>query len=206
MIKLIWPRKRLLKNELPEKVQEIQEAHPDDEIEVWAEDEHRMGTKPIVRRVWAPKGQRPIAVQRRGYKWLYVYAFVHPETGRAETYLLPTVNIVVFGIALALLAQAVGAGQGKQVIIVMDRAGWHKSEKLVIPDGIHLIFQPANSPEVQPAENMWDLLDEVVANCLITDIDELEELVAARCRDLPQMTEQISSRTLFPWWPCDNLS
>lgn len=197
MIKQTQPHKRLLKNELPEKVKELQEAYPNDEIEVWGEDEHRLGTQPIVRRVWAPKGKRPIVSQRRGYKWLYVYAFVNPRTGRLETFLLPTVNIVLFSIALALFAQAVGAGQGKQIVIVMDRAGWHTSGKLEIPDGIHIIHQPSHSPELQPAEHLWTLVDEVIANRVLT-IDEIEELVVARCRHLSQRTDDISSRTLFP--------
>jgi hypothetical protein len=52
--------------------------HPDKAVEVWATDEHRIGLKPILRRVWAPKGQRPIALGHHRYKWLYVTAFVQP--------------------------------------------------------------------------------------------------------------------------------
>jgi transposase len=55
--------------------------HPDKAIEVWATDEHRIGLKPIIRRVWAPKGQRPIALGHHRYKWLYVTAFVQPISG-----------------------------------------------------------------------------------------------------------------------------
>ena len=36
--------------------------HPDAVIEVFAIDEHRIGLKPVLRRVWGPCGQRPIAV------------------------------------------------------------------------------------------------------------------------------------------------
>ena len=52
--------------------------HPDKPVEVWATDEHRLGLKPILRRVWAPKGQRPIALGHHRYKWVYVTAFVQP--------------------------------------------------------------------------------------------------------------------------------
>ena len=45
--------------------------HPDKPVEVWATDEHRIGLKPILRRLWAPKGQRPIALGHHRYKWLY---------------------------------------------------------------------------------------------------------------------------------------
>ena len=50
-------------------------------MEVWATDEHRIGLKPIIRRVWAPKGQRPTALGHHRYKWVYVTAFVQPTSG-----------------------------------------------------------------------------------------------------------------------------
>jgi hypothetical protein len=50
-------------------------------VEVWAEDEMRLGLKPLVRRVWARGGERPVAGARRCYEWLYLYGFVRPSTG-----------------------------------------------------------------------------------------------------------------------------
>ena len=50
-------------------------------VEAWAFDEHRLGLKPIIRRIWAPKGQRPKARARPRYQWLYLYAYVQPQTG-----------------------------------------------------------------------------------------------------------------------------
>ena len=47
-------------------------------VEVWAFDEHRLGLKPLRRRVWARRGQRPIALSHHKYRWLYLYGFVHP--------------------------------------------------------------------------------------------------------------------------------
>jgi hypothetical protein len=49
--------------------------------EVWAFDEHRVSLKPVLRRQWAPKEQRPIACASPRYEWLYLYAFVPPATG-----------------------------------------------------------------------------------------------------------------------------
>jgi hypothetical protein len=45
-------------------------------------DEHRIGLKPIVRGVWAPIGERPIALGHHRFEWLYVTGFVEPATGR----------------------------------------------------------------------------------------------------------------------------
>jgi hypothetical protein len=61
-------------------------------LEVWAFDEHRLGLKPVYRRVWALRGKTPLAWVRPRYRWLYVYGFVRPSTGESEFWLLPTVN------------------------------------------------------------------------------------------------------------------
>ena len=50
-------------------------------LEVWAMDEHRVGLKPVVRRVWAKRGARPVVEVRTRYEWTYVYGFVRPESG-----------------------------------------------------------------------------------------------------------------------------
>ena len=41
-----------------------------------------------------------------------------------------------------------------------DNAGWHRSKKVIIPKGIEIEFLPPYSPELQPAERLWQLVDE----------------------------------------------
>jgi len=67
------------------------------------------------------------------------------------------VNIEVFSLALAHFAQAVKAGPDRHVVLVLDRAGWHKSGEVLMPEGIHLLFLPPYSPELQPCEHLWPL-------------------------------------------------
>ena len=73
---------RLLKK-LPEQVEAVRAAHPQACVELWSMDEHRIGLKPILRRVWAPKGATVKAPVAPRYQWMYVFAFVHPESGRS---------------------------------------------------------------------------------------------------------------------------
>ncbi len=91
-----------------------------------------------MRRVWAPRGERPIASVHHRYEWLYLYSFVHPLTGQTESYIIPRVNIEWFNLALESFALAVGAGKDKIILLVIDRAGWHMSDKVVVPEGIYL--------------------------------------------------------------------
>jgi DDE superfamily endonuclease len=107
------------------KLEALREAHPGAEVELWAEDEARLGLKPVTRRVWAPVGKRPVARFKRGYKWTYLYGFVHPQSGKVFWLILPTVNTELFSLALEAFAKEVGAGEDKHVVLVVDQAGWH---------------------------------------------------------------------------------
>ena len=63
-----------------------------------------MGLKPIARRVWSPKGQRPRSCGRTRYQWLYLYGFVRPKTGQTFGVLLPRVKAQRMSEALAEFA------------------------------------------------------------------------------------------------------
>ncbi len=89
------------KKSLRVKLEKLQEAYPKaEQVELWAEDEARLGLKPVIRRVWAPVGRRPIARVERGYEWTYLYGFVRPESGEVFWLILPTVNVQLFSMAL----------------------------------------------------------------------------------------------------------
>ena len=42
------------------------------ELEVWAEDQHRVGLKPVLRKILAPKSERPIVRINPRYEWLWL--------------------------------------------------------------------------------------------------------------------------------------
>jgi|TARA_B100001964_G_C14127775_1_gene551370 transposase len=169
-------------------------------VQVWAQDEMRTGLQPILRRSWSPVGKRPIATCVKEYDWCYVYGFVRPATGDTEWLIMPTVNTNAFSSALKHFAKQVGASKHKKIVLVLDGAGWHRSKDLVIPDGIHLVFQPAYSPEVQPSERLWPLIREAIANLAFSTIYDLEDAIAKRCNQLSEQKELLKSYTLFHWW------
>ncbi len=183
------------------RLEDLEEAHPEAEVELWAEDEARLGLKPVVRRVWAPVGERPIARLKRGYEWTYLYGFVRPHSGEVFWLVLPTVNTGLFSMALAEFAKEVGAGEDKHVLLVVDKAGWHTGGEVEVPEGIHLEFLPSGSPELQPAERLWPLTNEALANRLFEEIEELEEVLVERCVEMLDQAETIRGLTNYHWWP-----
>lgn len=164
-------------------------------------DEHRLSLRPVVRRVWARCGQRPVVRVQPRYAWLTLAGFVHPAAGTTHWLILPTLSAATFMLALAHFAQEVGAGAAKRVLLVLDQAGAHLSTTLVVPDGIELVFLPAYAPELQPAEHLWPLVDEGVVNRHLADLDALDAAVGERCITLAEQPALIRSTTLFHWWP-----
>ena len=195
-------------------MRQVAAAFPRARVELWATDEHRIGLKPLLRRIWAPIGQRPIGqrpiapVQHR-YAWRYLVGFVHPASGRTLFHLATSVSSPLFEAELAAFARQAGAGPNKQIVLVLDRAGWHSSQRLRVPNHVHLLFLPPYSPELQPAEHLRPLINTPLINTplinrhfsSIEELEELEEAQLAHCVSLQRQPERIRSTTLFHWWP-----
>ena len=64
-------------------------------------------------------------------------------------------------------------------VLLLDRAGWHITDKLVVPPNITLIFLPPRAPELNPVENVWQYLR---ANWLSNRVfDTYDTIVDAAC-------------------------
>jgi len=186
---------------LAERKTELAQQFQEATVEVWSFDEHRLGLKPIIRKVWARVSERPVAAVNYRYEWTYLYGFVEPSTGKTAWLILPKVNVAWFNQALEVFAKQTGAGADKQILLVIDGAGWHRSDKVVLPEGIHLELLPPYSPELQPAERLWRIADEPLINRSFDTIDELEDILCERCVTLLSMTDEIRALTHYHWWP-----
>lgn len=175
--------------------------HPETRIDIFASDEHRIGLKPVIRRVWAPVGERPTALGHHRFDWLYVTAFVAPSSGETFWYIANGVSKPLFEALLALFARDTGAGKDRIILLLIDNAGWHTQQGLSVPDGIELIYLPPYTPELQPAETLWVHVDEPIANTYLQTIEELDRTIAAQCRKLSADQDRIKSQTCFNWWP-----
>lgn len=103
-------------------------AFPSASVELWgmgATDEQRIGRKPLLCRVWTPGGgSRPHARVQHRFAWRWRVGCVHPASGRTVFHLATAVSSERFEVELAAFAQQVGAGPTKQIVLVLDQAGW----------------------------------------------------------------------------------
>ena len=92
------------------------------------------------------KGSRPTALQQTEYEWVYLFGAVNPRTGDSSALLAPTVNTDYMNHHLRFISEQ--AGPEVHVVLVLDRAGWHLSKALQVPENITLLPLPPYSPSL----------------------------------------------------------
>ncbi len=145
-------------------------------VEVWFQDEARVGQQGSLSYVWAPIGSRPPMVRDTRRDSVYLFGAICPQRAAGAAIILPAVNIEGMNMHLEEISSQVAPGSVAAVIC--DGAGWHaKGRELTVPDNIVLVTLPPYSPELNPMENVWQYLR---ANKLSARIwDSYDEILAA---------------------------
>ena len=90
--------------------------------------------------------------------------------------------------------------RGAHAVLLLDRAGWHTTARLVVPKNLTLIFLPSRAPELNPAENVWQYLRQ---NWLSNRVfDTYEQIIEAACEAWNRLLAQpdtITSIGLRDW-------
>ena len=100
----------------------------DKPLEVWFQDEARIGQKGTLTRIWARIGSRPRGPRDSRYQWAYIFAAVCPERATAAALVMPYANTEAMALHLEEISRTVTSGA--HCALVLDGAGWHISAKL----------------------------------------------------------------------------
>ena len=192
-------RGRVQKN-FPERLNEIRAQLPSNtEIELWWQDEARVGQKNKITRRWARRGTRPSAPQDQRTKWAYVFGAICPAKGKAAGLVMPWADTHAMNLHLVEISQAVDPGA--HAVVILDQAGWHTTKRLAVPDNITLLPLPPRSPELNPAsrrlqanacrprvENVWQFMrDNWLSNRVF---DGYDDIVALCCEAWNKLVDQ----------------
>ena len=137
---------------------------PGTPVEIWFEDEMRVGQKGTLTRVWAETGSRPSAPRSDGYQSVYLFGAVCPARDRGCALILPRCDAAAMSLFLDELSGHVAPGA--HAILVLDGAGprwagahrpfgdgsasgrWHTAKDLRWPEQVTPLPLPAYSPEL----------------------------------------------------------
>jgi transposase len=134
---------------------------------------------------------------------VYLFGAVNPITGESSALLAPTVNTEYMNHHLRFLSEQ--AGPEVQVILVLDRAGWHVAKALEVQANVTLLYLPPYSPELNPVERLWAYLrSHYLSNRTYRDYDDL---LTASSTAWNQLTpEHLRSICRAEWIPRTNQS
>ncbi|WP_093087700.1 IS630 family transposase [Sphingobium sp. AP50] len=144
-------------------------------IEVWFQDEARIGQKNKITRRWARRGTRPSTPKDQRTKSAYIFGAICPELGKGAGLVLPFCNTQTMSLHLAEISLAIEPGA--YGVLLMDQAGWHMTGKLEVPENISIIPLPPKCPELNPVENIWQFMrDNWLSNRIFTSHDNIIDL------------------------------
>ncbi len=145
------------------------------EIEIWWQDEARIGQKNKITRRWARRGTRPRAAHDQRTKWAYIFGAICPAKGKAAGLIMPYCNRQAMNEHLAEISKTVDPNA--HAVVLLDQAGWHTTKKLNIPDNITLMPLPSRAPELNPVENIWQFMrDNWLSNRVFKSHDDIVNL------------------------------
>ena len=122
-------------------------------LEIWLQDEARVGLQGTLTRIWAKRGICPRAPRDTRYKWSYIFRAACPGRGTAAGLILPCVNTKAMELHLEEIARTVATDA--HALLIVDGAGRHDAKDLRVPDNITLLKPPPYEPELNPMENVW---------------------------------------------------
>ena len=86
------------------------------------------------------------------------------------------------------------------ILMVVDGAGWHRSQDLKMPSNLRLHLLPAYAPELNPVEHLWDdLREKSFHNRVFDSIESLEAHLEQALADLEKSHKRTRGITGWPW-------
>lgn len=161
-----------------------------------AADEGRFGRIGEVRACWCPEEIRPIIPKQQVREYIYAYAAVAPQLGQMTSLVLPYANTKMMNLFLKQVSEDF---RDYFIIMQVDRAPWHRSKTLEIPENIRLLTQPSYSPELMPVEHLWeDLRENYFNNRIFKSMSKVVDELCQGLVNLASNPERLRSMTYFP--------
>jgi hypothetical protein len=168
-------------------------------IELWWQDEARVGQQGSLTYIWADRGSRPPALRDQRRDWAYIFGAVCPARETGIGLVLPEANAEAMNLHLAAVSQAVAPDAF--AVMLLDGAGWHQTGgRLVVPENIGLLHLPPYSPELNPVENVWQYLRQnFLSNRVFEHYDAIVDACCAAWNALMALPARLHSITEREW-------
>jgi hypothetical protein len=148
--------------------------------------------------MWARRGTRPRQPADQRYENAWLFGAICPARGTAAAVAMPVADTAAMQVHLDEIARTVA--EGAHAVLLLDRAGWHTTPALRVPNNITLLFLPSRAPELNPVENVWQYLrGNWLSNRVFDSYDDIIDAACDAWRRLAARPETITSIGLRAW-------
>ena len=160
-------------------------------------DAARFGRHTQMRRVGTRRSQRPVVARQIKYAWDYLYGALAVTGGEAHFAHVPGVGLDWDeGYLRDLAATAAPAIH----VLLRDQAGCHLREgDPRLPARVRIIDRPPYSPELNPCEQLWDIIKDDIANRIYATVATLRAGMKATLRRFWDDPGTVLSRSGRDW-------
>src|SRR6266566_1463222 len=192
-------RLRLLKKSFPARVLEtVSRLALATSIEVWFQDEMRVGQKNSLVYQWAKKGTRPRQPKDQRYENAYLFGAVCPSRDTGVAIIMPYANTAAMRKHLEEISRAVAPGA--HALVLLDQAGWHTTRKLKVPQNLTMVSLPPACSELNSAENIWQYLRQTyLSNRVFKSYTDILDACQEAWQKLLDETGRIASIATRDW-------
>ena len=167
-------------------------------MDVWFQDEARIGQQGTLTRVWVPKGMRFRLKRQQQFSSAYLFGAVCPQRDLGAALVLPYANTAAMKEHLSEISFHIPAG--RHGVVVLDQARWHLAKHLPIPGNLSLLPLPPYSPELNPQENVWQVLrNDAFANRCFDSVDHIIEVACDAWKNFTASPGKIRSLCSREW-------
>ncbi len=131
------------------------------------------------------KGVKPICSFQQVFKSSYLFGAFSPVDGQNFMLNLPYCDTDCFQLFLNEFSRN---KVHELKVVVLDNGAFHKAKRLKVPDNIILIFLPPYSPELNPAEKMWQKIKRSFTNRTFKTLTDVELFI---CEQAKLITEDV---------------
>jgi len=160
-------------------------------------DEMRYGLISNYRRTWSKKGKRAVVKNQMEFKSAYLYSAIAPLTGETEHLIgflkIDSITTEIF------LKELKKKHPNEHLIVIWDKAPFHRKKSLADIKGISLLPLPAYSPQLNPVERFFEELRKTTANRIFLNLQEQTNLISQALIRYSKDPKALKGLTAYDW-------